>query len=100
MAETQEIQALQTFIEDHVSGLIRETMEVEYVAPDSGPAVARFLAFGQRFRLEGTNGATWKLISDGAEPQIVARFEGEPDQFQRWLLLAIVDHTGGNGHKS
>ena len=89
---------MQEFIENHVSSLIRETMEMEYVPAEAG-AAARFLAFGRHFLLEPAGGSAWKLITDSAERQVLSTFEGEPEQFQRWLLLSIVDHTGGNGHK-
>ena len=99
MSETSGVETLREFIENHVSSLIREAMDIEYVPKDAGPCAARFTAFGHRFRLE-PDGPAWKLCSDHVDPKVLAEFEGDPDQFQRWLLLTIVDHTGSNGHKS
>jgi len=98
MAEREDKAALREFIESHVSSLIREAMEIEYEPSETRPT-ARFLAFGRHFRLEPEGESAWKLLSDGTDPQVLAQFDGEPEQFQRWLLLTIVDHTGGNGHK-
>lgn len=99
MKETIDMEALRGFLENHVSSLIREAMELEYGPSESGHPAARFVAFGRRFRLEN-GGDAWTLMGDGAGAQVIAEYDGEPDQFQRWLLLTIVDNTGGNGHKS
>ena len=91
--EVWEIEELRRFIESHLSKSIRESMEIAFLPRGRRPPAIDLGVFGRRFRLEPSGDSVWSLMTDDDEPRLLDQFDGDETQFQKWLLLAIVDHT-------
>ena len=84
--------ATQSFLETHLSGRIREAMDIVYDLQNGVSPTARFSAFGCRMRLERDAAGEWTLTTDDEEREIIDRYDGARS-FENWLLLAIANHT-------
>ena len=85
---------MRRFVDAHLSRVTQEVLGIAYATGGARPAAVYVCAGDRHFRLEPeSDGRTWTLATDEAEPQILEVFTAAAGRFQDWLLVSLALHA-------